>query len=675
MSAILRKDPEPLTGLAFFVPPGIERVVNHCLEKEPARRFHSAADLAFALESISDLSLAPQLAPGPAATSDSAAPKAARRWTWIAAALAVGLAAGAAATYQWFRPLPPAMPSLHYITYSGHDSSPTVSPDGKTVAFSSDRDSRSRIWLKQLPAGGEIALTEGEDDFPRFSPDGARLLFVRNEGPRTSLYRAAIVGGESKKIMDDVASADWSPDGKRIVFLRLRAQGGGVDSLLGVADPDGNDAADIGTFKEERLSHPRWSPDGKTIAAVPAMTSVGVAQAIVLLDPATRQVRRVKVPGDGYGAGPLAWADAGESVVYSQADSPAGAVVGNAGSTVHIVRQNMRTAASQRLMWSPYGAQLIEIPGEGQIIFDTRSSRESLRELSIEQGIATARRWLTRGNSNDRQPAYSSDGEWIVFSSNRAGNLDLWRISVSTGAARRVTEDAAEDWDPAFALDGKKILWSSNRSGHFEIWMANADGSGPRQISQDGLDAENPSATADGQWIIYASANPAKRGLWKMHMDGAAATRLIAGDISLPELSPDGKWVAYKTNVLPESVTVRVARIEDGAPAPFEVVIPTRNASLAGLAGRVRWMPSGRALAFLGQNEQGVSGIYVQDFLPGKDTLATRRPLGGFDPEVSSESFGICPDGNHLVIASWDQVLSLVMAGRVPGILPVPRKP
>jgi Tol biopolymer transport system component len=362
-------------------------------------------------------------------------------------------------------------------------------------------------------------------------------------------------------------------------------------------------------------------------------------------------------------------------VLYSQTDSPAGAVVGNAGSTIHIVRQNVRTAASERLMWSPYGAQLLEIAGEGQVIFDTRSSRESLREFTIDQGAATVSRWLTRGNSNDRQPAYSPDGQWIVFSSNRAGNLDLWRVAASTGAARRVTEDSAEDWDPAFALDGKKILWSSNRSGHFEIWMANADGSGPRQITQDGLDAENPSATADGQWVVYASANPAKRGLWKMHLDGAAASRLIPGDVSLPELSPDGKWVAYKTNILPESVTVRVARVEDGGPAPFEIVIPTRNASLAGLAGRVRWMPHGRALAFLGQNEHGVSGIYVQDFVPGKDTAASRRPLGGFDAEVSSESFGICPDGNHLVIASWDQVLSLVMADRVPGILPVVRQP
>src|SRR6185436_8350574 len=107
MSAILRKDPEPLNGLTA-VPPGIERVVNHCLEKEPARRFHSAADLAFALESISDLPLAPQVAAVPAGSaqsSDAGGQQPAPRWGWAAAALAVGLVAGGGIAYQWSRPL------------------------------------------------------------------------------------------------------------------------------------------------------------------------------------------------------------------------------------------------------------------------------------------------------------------------------------------------------------------------------------------------------------------------------------------------------------------------------------------------------------------------------------------------------------------------------------------
>jgi Tol biopolymer transport system component len=335
-----------------------------------------------------------------------------------------------------------------------------------------------------------------------------------------------------------------------------------------------------------------------------------------------------------------------------------------------VVRQNLSSGAAERILWSPYGAQLIEVAGPGKLIFDTRSSRESLREFPLAAGGAPAGRWLTRGNSNDRQPAYSPDGEWVIFSSNRSGNLDLWEVSVSTGAVRRVTEDAAEDWDPGFAFGGKKILWSSNRSKHFEIWLANADGSGARQVTRDGVDAENPSATPDGEWIVYASANPSKRGIWKIHPDGSGAVRLVEGEATLPETSPDGRYVAYKGSVLPESVTVRVVRLADGAPAPMEIVIPTRNAGLAGLAGRMRWTRDGKAIAFLGQDERGVSGIFVQDFVLGQDTAATRRPLTAFDREIATESFGLCPDGAHAMVASWEQVSSLVFADKVAGVLP-----
>jgi serine/threonine protein kinase len=669
MSAVLRKDPEELSGAGRPIAPALERIVHHCLEKEPGNRFHSAADLAFALEAISDLTRSGPAPAAPETAGTSPANKSKLPWPYVAAALIAGLAIGSGATVWRLGGRNAASPALRYLTYSGHDSSPTVSPDGHTVAFASDRDDRQRIWLKQLPAGAEVALTEGSDDFPRFSPEGTHILFVRNEVARTSLFKTAVVGGEPRKLIDDVAHADWSPDGRQIAFLRYRGHDTHVDSVIGVVDADGDNAREIANFDDERLLHPRWSPDGKTIGAVSALTAVGVAQSILLLDADGKNPRRVKIPVDGFGVVSLSWVGAGDDVVYSQSESPTGAAVGNAGSIVHVMRQNLRSGLAERVLWSPYGAQLIEIAGPGKLIFDTRSSRESLREYALP-GAAAAGRWLTRGNGSDRQPAYSPDGQWVIFSSNRSGNLDLWEVFVKTGAVRRVTEDAAEDWDPGFAFGGKKILWSSNRSKHFEIWMANADGSGARQVTHDGVDAENPTATPDGQWIVYASANPARRGIWKIHPDGSGAARLVEGDATLPEISPDGQYVSYKANILPASVTVAVVRLADGARVPFQIVAPTRNSGLSELAGRSRWMPGGKMLAFLGQDDHGVSGIYLQDFDPGKDTSVTRRPLAAFDREIATESFGLCPDGTHLMVASWEQVSSLVFADRVAGILP-----
>jgi Tol biopolymer transport system component len=669
MSAILRKDPPALLTIERSLPPTLERVVRHCLEKDPNQRFHSARDLAFALEAISEApSSAAQEAV--AGVAEPAPSKRRRAGLLFAGGLALGLLLGAALVV-WIREPQVAEihASLRYLTYSGHDSSPAVSPDGRTIAFTSDRDGRSRIWLKQLPAGGEVALTQGPDVSARFSPDGAMILFLRNEGSRTALYRTAVLAPEPRKLMDDVASADWSPDGSQIAFIQLRSEKEQVTSVLGLVDPNGGSPREIARFANERLISPRWSPDAKTIAAVPTVIAAGVPRSIFLVASDGKGTRKVAVPREGFGLSSIAWSGAGDEVVYALAESATGSISGNWGSSAQVFRQNVRTGAVHRIFWSPYGAQLLEILGPGRLIFDTPSPRESLRELPLRGTSSAAGRWLTKGNSNDRQPAYSPDGEWVIFSSNRSGNLDLWELSTKTGTVRRFTEDVAEDWDPAFANGGKKVLWSSNRSGHFEIWMANADGSESRPVTQDGVDAENPTATPDGQWIIYVSGNPEKAGVWKIRQNGSQATRLVAGSVSLPEVSPDGQYASFVTNALPESVTLRVARVADGS-VVFETLVPIRNNGFSGLVGRSRWMPDGKAIAFLGQDERGVNGVFVQDFVPAKDTAATRRRLGGFDPEIVTESFGISPHGERMTVASWEQNFSLVIAERVPGITP-----
>jgi eukaryotic-like serine/threonine-protein kinase len=277
------------------------------------------------------------------------------------------------------------------------------------------------------------------------------------------------------------------------------------------------------------------------------------------------------------------------------------------------------------------------------------------------RGGSAKSRWLTRGNSTDRQPAYSPDGEWVIFSSNQSGNLDLWEVSTKTGASHRVTDDPAEDWDPDFTADGKQIIWSSNRSGHFEVWIAGADGNGARQLTQDGVDAENPTATPDGNWIVYSSGNPAKNGVWKVRKDGTQATRLVAGPTLVPDVSPDGQYCLYVPNVTGKPYQVKVLRLADGSAVPFEI--------LSDVFPRSRWTPDGKAIAFIGQDEKGVRGVFVQDFSAGQDTAKTRRPLGGFDADSTAESFGIGSDGTRMAIAAREQLSSLMMAERVSAVV------
>jgi len=184
----------------------------------------------------------------------------------------------------------------------------------------------------------------------------------------------------------------------------------------------------------------------------------------------------------------------------------------------------------------------IEVGGPGELILDSPEGHQSLVELPT--GAATTPRGLTGGPTRDRQPAFSPDGSWVIFSSDRSGSLDLWAIETATGATRRLTYDAADDWDPAYTPDGKHLLWSSNRSGNFEIWTADADGGGARQVTHDGVDAENPSMTADGAWVVYSSANPANPGIWKVRPDGADPTLVLGGNFTIPELSTERGWIA-----------------------------------------------------------------------------------------------------------------------------------
>jgi Tol biopolymer transport system component len=362
----------------------------------------------------------------------------------------------------------------------------------------------------------------------------------------------------------------------------------------------------------------------------------------------------------------VAWTGSGREVVYFENESALEGGLGVNAGTANVMRRGVPFGSLEKLSWSPSSSMVLDIVGPGAVVFDSCSPRASVREIPLPGSGPP--RWLTRGNSNDRQPAYSRDGEWVIFSSNRSGNLDLWQVSRKTGIVRRLTEDAAEDWDPAFMPDGERILWSSNRSGHFEIWIAQADGSGARQVSNDGVDAENPTATADGRWIVYVSTNPAKAGIWKVRPDGGGAVRLIEGTYAMPEVSPDGRYALYSANYMAQRVPLRVVEVETGRRVPFEIEIAVPAGKPRVALGRARWMPDGRAIAFIGQDEQGVTGIYAQDFVPGKDTAAMRRKLGGFDAELTTESFGISPDGSRLAIASWEQLFSLMLAERIPGV-------
>ncbi len=664
MTSIIRDQAEPVSSIAPVVPGPLRWIIERCMAKDPDERYASTRDLARDLQSLRD-HFAEITSSSDAAQSLQATKS--KRSLMFPFVILMALAAGAALTY-WLTRTPSQNPAVfRTLTYSGSDSSPTVSSNGQLVAFRSDRDGIPRIWLKQLKGGNEVAITSGPDDLPRFSPDGSVLLFIRNEGSAASLFRVPVLGGEERKIIDDVRSADWSPDGKEIAFIRWKASQGNPDSEFYVIEPDGSGLREIAVIKERQLQSLRWSPDGRyLVATVIIQGNYGSRDAIALIDV---QNKKTQWTLSSYNWPTSAvWTGTKNQIAYFIPETGVALFQLRGDSTLFL--HDVETGKRKPVFWAQSAGEIMDIAGKGSIVMHSASLRENLRKIMLsgkEESAGSS--WLTRGNSCNRQPVYSPDGSRILFSSNMAANLDLWEVSTESLALRRITEDAAGDWDPSYSPDGKHILWSSNRGGHFEIWMANTDGSGARQVTKDGVDAENPGMTPDGKWIVYNSYNPdlKVRGIWKIQLDGSGATRIAAGLTQWPEISPDGRYASYgfyKQSLNDSFTYERVVEIATGAEVPFEIKVSNRDR----VGGRMRWMPDGKSIVFIDEDDKGNWGLFAQDFIPGKDTHTSRRKLTGSDADRKIDTFTISPDSSTIVIAEVEILSSLIMAHGIPGI-------
>jgi dipeptidyl aminopeptidase/acylaminoacyl peptidase len=330
-----------------------------------------------------------------------------------------------------------------------------------------------------------------------------------------------------------------------------------------------------------------------------------------------------------------------------------------------LIAHDTITDTIRRTPWRCCGLALDTARPSG-LVFDERASRASLLELGRKDQTA---RWISHANSPDRQPVFSPDGKWIAFSSNRDGHMNLWQISLETGTVSRLTEDNSTDFDLAFSADGKYLIFSSDRSGHFEIYMANRDGSGTRQVTYDGIDAENGTMTPDGQWIVYASDSPGKSGIWKIHPQGTNATQIVRGLGSNPEVSPDGMYVLYLINPHPDWAEIHIVRISDGTEASVPIQCLRRRQNGTTL-GRARWVPSyGKdpvAIAFIDQDATGSTGVSIQDFISGRDTASTRKPLRPFDPIAPLETLAVSSDGKRIIVSVEDDTSSIMWASHLP---------
>ncbi len=553
LASILEREPD-WKALPSATPARIRDLLRRCLQKDADKRLR---DLGDARRDI-DATLASPFKV-PRAVFESLRWTASRTGVRLAVA-AVVIAIVVALTYR-MRDVPSPLPQLvnpvQVTSAIGVEDYPTMSPDGRTIAYESNQAGRWDIWLSQIGGGASVNRTDarrGHNRYPSWSPDGRQLAFWSDE-EGGGYYVMPTLGGAAARMASAPfadhlrSSAEWSPDGSQLAFVNYKPVGGKFEAaldILTIATRDMKRVVIPGT-QESRLDL-SWSHDGRFIAYL------DIAQ-----QPAeTSQVMVLRLSNGA--AAPVTDAQLNSRSPRWSADDRSLFFVSNQASTWDLWRQPLDVDKR------PRGGK--ERVTTGLDMLHVAFSQDGNRLLYAKgRWVSNAFRVLIR---NDRPATWadveqltfdqafiefvnvSADGQWLAYSSDRMGNQDLWKMRLDgKREAIRLTTSAALEWDPNFSPDGKQLAFYSNRTGNREIWIMAADGGPARQLTdtRTSLNAGGP-WSPDGTEIAYRSERLGSSDVWVTSADGQRS-RVIAGGPSADyghAWSPDGKWMAFFSN-------------------------------------------------------------------------------------------------------------------------------
>jgi serine/threonine protein kinase len=265
LAAILHKEPPAVHDIAPDTPRDLEKIISRCMRKDPARRFQGMADIKVALEELKEESESGKLGTGLPVTTARPGFIKSRRWVAVAAPVIL-IAAGT--LWWWSRtktaPLskPPGL--IRLTSDSGLTTDPALSPDGKLLAYASDRSGEGNldIWVQQVSGGEAIRLTRdpADDSEPVFSPDGSKIAF-RSEREGGGIYVMSALGGEARLIVRQGRRPRFSPDGSRMAYMVGESQPTAGAKSFVVAAGGGPSRQIESSFLS--VVDPIWSPDGR----------------------------------------------------------------------------------------------------------------------------------------------------------------------------------------------------------------------------------------------------------------------------------------------------------------------------------------------------------------------------------------------------------------------------
>ena len=538
-SAILEKEPAPISTVKPLTPPALDHAIHRCLAKDPEERWQTAHDLAPELKWIAESGS--QLS----ASSIGAAKGTRPRWRaaaiWSPLALVLASITGLVA---WnLKPTPPRPVSRTVITLPPGQklaglgqAAVAISPDGTELAYVAIQNGIQQIYLRAMDSleARPVPGTEGAVN-PFFSPDGQWLGFFAEQ----KLKKVSINGGAAVSLGYFAQSngASWSSSGI-IAFSGMPFSG-----LQQVSDAGGSPQL-MTRLEKGEVTHrrPEFLPSGRAVlfASTPNAFNWTNGQAIVQsLSTGERRILVKGVMHPSYApSGHLLYMQGG-NLMAVPFDLQRLAVSGTAAPVVENILQSPNDGAAQ-----------YSLSATGTLVYVTGAAHVDQRTLV----------WVDRTGKDKPLgaptrayvfPRLSPDGRQLGASITEQ-ETHIWLFDLSRETLTRFTFDGTVNLNGLWTPDGKHIAFQTNRDGPTNLYWQRADGSGGLERLTNSEFVQFPQSwSPDGQLLAYVEINPSTGyDIWVLRLKDRQAQPFLQTPFteSVPRFSPDGRWLAYISN-------------------------------------------------------------------------------------------------------------------------------
>jgi serine/threonine protein kinase/Tol biopolymer transport system component len=625
IARVLEREPD-WSALPSATSPAVRRVLERCLVKDARLRMRDVGEARLVI----DAQAAPASADDvPARTREGA-------WgRWLPWMVAGGSAAALAVLLLWSpAPAPIDEPNplqdarfSKVADWDGEEGGADISPDGRFVAFLSDRGGAFHLWQSQVGTNRFLDLTPEIILFPPstlqrtfgFSGDGAEVWFGGNASAR-QIVLIPLGGGATRPFLPYLStSAAWSPDGRRIVFAKVDPQQG--DSLW-IADGTGADARALVAAEGQLHQHnPVWSPDGEWIYFVRGS------------DPTeTMDVWKVGASG---GAPQRVSARSAALNFLAALDPQTLLYVGRADdwSGPWLWALDVKTGSARRATVGLEQYTSVAASRDGRRVVATRVNptanlwRAPLQEAMVAEGDVEP-----YGVPGSRALAPRFGGASLFFLSTSGRADGLWRFDESGAVLIRRGTDGPLVEPPAVSRDGRRVAIQIRNGPRRHLAVLAGDGTDVRTLAPSidvkGLADWSP----DGTTIATGGNDGDGDGLFTIPADGGLPRRLVPGQAFNPVWSPTGDLIVY-ADIVGGQVPVLAVK-PDGSP----LSLPTVQVR----PGGYRFTPDGKGLVYLPHLRS--TDFWLLDLASGKTRQLTRLANRG-----AVRAFDITPDGAHIV--------------------------